>query len=187
MSDSKKLFRDLTDDELIEEAMKAVPDYLEKIRSTGNFDLDVCVKRELERLERLFKIKHGIRVFFQIDSQERLALNAVLTRLRPVLIERTRAIQLRYLQSRKVSQLNAVTAKALIEATFKAAGLCAEVSGQRYRARVEVPMPPGHAVRFYISYKKLMMDGVLEDAVEAVKNLVVSLRKLGYGTVVKRM
>ena len=186
MSDSKKLFRDLTDDELIEEAMKAVPDYLEMIRSTGNFDLDVCVKRELDRIERLFKVKHGIRVFFQIDSQERQALNAVQARLRPILIETTRAIQLRYLQSRKVSLPNAVTAKALIEATFKAAGLNAEVSGQRYRARVEVPMPPGHTVRFYISYKKLMMDGVLEDAVESVKNLVVSMRKLGYGTVVKR-
>ena len=114
MSLSRKLFRDLTDEELIEEAMKAVPDYLEMIRSTGNFDLGACLGKEFGRLESLFKSKHGIRSLFQADPDERAEIDAVETRLRPVLTEKTRDIQQRYLQSRKVSQINGVTAKALI-------------------------------------------------------------------------
>ena len=97
MSLSKKLFRDLTDEELIEEAMKAVPDYLEMIRSTGNFDLGACLGKEFGRLESLFKAKHGIRSLFQADPDERAEIDAVEFHLRPILTEKTRDIQQRYL------------------------------------------------------------------------------------------
>ena len=188
MNDSTKIFRDLTDEELVEEAMKAVPDFLERIRSTGDFDLEDCVRRGMARVERLFKVKHGIRAFFQLDNRERAEWNRTQDRIRPILTEKMRDIQLRYLRSRKVSQLNAVTAKVLIEGTFKAAGLDVAVTGQRYRARVEVMMPPGHVVRFYIGYKKLLKeDGILEETMEAVRNLMEALGKLGYGAAVKRL
>lgn len=188
MSDASKIFRDFTDEELVEEAMKAVPDFLERIRSTGDFDLEDCVRRGMARVERLFKVKHGIRAFFQLDNREREEWIQVQKRILPILTERMREIQLRYLRSRKVSQLNGVAAKALIEGTFRAAGLDVEVTGQRYRARVEVPMPPGHVVRFYISYKKLLKeDGILEETMDAVRNLMEALGKLGYGAAVKRL
>lgn len=187
MNDSTKIFRDLTDEELVEEAMKAVPDFLGRIRSTGDFDLEDCVRRGMARVERLFKVKHGIRAFFQLDNRERTEWIQTQERIRPILTEKMRDIQLRYLRSRKVSQLNAVTAKVLIEGSFKAAGLDAEVTGQRYRARVVV-MSPGYAVRFYISYKKLLKeDGILEKTIEAVRNLVEAMGKLGYGAAVKRL
>jgi hypothetical protein len=188
MNDSTKIFRDYTDEELVEEAMKAVPDFLERIRSTGDFDLEDCVRRGMARVERLFKVKHGIRAFFQLDNRERAEWIQAQDRIRPVLTERMREIQLRYLRSRKVSQLNSVTAKVLIEGTFKAAGLDVVVTGQRYRARVEVPMPPGHVVRFYIGYKKLLKeDGILEETLDAVRKLMEALGKLGYGAAVKRI
>ena len=187
MSLSKKLFRDLTDEELIEEAMKAVPDYLEMIRSTGNFDLGACLGKEFGRLESLFKAKHGIRSLFQADPDERAEIDAVEFHLRPILTEKTRDIQQRYLQSRKVSQINGVTAKALIGAAFREAGLQADVTAQRYRARVEVRMPSGHMVRFYISYKKLKEEGVLEGCLEAVQKLMEGLTQLGYGAAIKRV
>ena len=187
MSHSRKLFRDLTDEELIEEAMKAVPDYLEMIRSTGNFDLSACVGKELGRLESLFKVKHGIRTLFQADPDERAAIKAVENRLRPILTEKTRDIQQHYLQSRKVSQINGVTAKALIGAAFREVGLKADVTAQRYRARVEVRMPSGHLVRFYVNYKKLKQEGVLEGCLEAVQKLMEGLTQLGYGAAIKRL
>ena len=188
MNDSTKIFRDLTDEELVDEAMKAVPDFLERIRSTGDFDLEDCVRRGMARVERLFKVKHGIRAFFQLDNRERAEWIQTQDRIKPILTEKMRDIQLRYLRSRKVSQLNGVTAKALIEGTFKAAGLDVEVTGQRYRARVEVAMPHSHVVRFYISYKRLLKeDGILEETMDAVRNLVDALGKLGYGAAVKRL
>lgn len=188
MSDASKIFRDLTDEELVEEAMRAMPDYLEMIRATGNFDLDDCVRRGMARLERLFKVKHGIRAFFQLDNREREEWTQAQDRIRPVLTEKMREIQLRYLRSRKVSQLNAVTAKVLIEGTFKAAGLDVDVTGQRYRARVIVDVPPSYAVRFYISYKKLMKeDGILEKTVDAVRKLVEAMSTLGYGAAIRQL
>ena len=188
MNNSTKIFKDFTDEELVEEAMKAVPDFLERIRSTGDFDLEDCVRRGMARVERLFKVKHGIHAFFQLDNRERAEWSQAQNRIRPILTERMRDLQLRYLRSRKVSQLNAVAAKALIEGTFQAAGLDAAVTGQRFRARVEVTMPPGHLVRFYISYKRLLKeDGILEETIGAVRNLVGAMEKLGYGAAVKRL
>ena len=50
-----KTFNNISDEAIIAEAMKAVPDYLAGIRDTGDFNVAVCVHRELSALEKLFK------------------------------------------------------------------------------------------------------------------------------------
>ena len=187
MSIKGKLFKDLTEEEILDVAMDVLPDYREKIRGTGEFDLDRCVKLTLARIEWLYKSKHGLFTHTQISRREREEMDQVLAHYQPLLYQRIGAIRQKYLQSRKVSEINGATAKALITARFQAAGLTAKVSGQLYRARVEVKVSDHYQVRFYLYYKKMLKDGVLDDTVTAVQNVVKSLERLGYGAMVKKI
>lgn len=187
----KKNFDDMTEDEILEEALGAVPEYLERIRQTGQFDLEACVRLELRRIEKLFNsrrsrpaIPNMPRPFsFKKDEAtakaEKAALEALLAHFRGTLTERTIPIRDRYLRRRKVSQINAVAASALIPAALKEAGFEAEVTGQQYRAKVEVSLPKGKRLRFYVNYKDLTKDGAIDGVVDAVTDIVNALSRLG--------
>ena len=122
-----------------------------------------------------------------MGKREREEMSQVVAHYQPLLYQRIGAIRQKYLQSRKVSKINGATAKALITARFRAAGLDARVSGQLYRARVEVEVSDHYQVRFYMNYKKMLQDGVLDDAVTAVQDLAKTIDRLGYGAIVERI
>lgn len=187
MSTQGKLFKDLTEEEIIQDALEVLPEYRERIRSTGDFDLDRCVRMALARIERLYKSKHGIYSHMQMDRREREEMIPVLAHFQPLVYERIAAIRQKYLQGRKVSQINGATAKALITSRFQAAGLEVKVSGQLYRARVEVKVSDRYQIRFYLYYKKMLQDGILDDTVTAVQDLAKAIDRLGYGAIVERI
>ena len=85
-----------------------------------------------------------------------------------------------------MTEINAATAKVLITERFREIGLKAQVTGQMYRARVEVTVSSSYQVRFYVNYKKMLQEGVLDNAVAAVQDLAKAMDRLGYGAVVER-
>ena len=179
-------FNDLTEEEIIETAMKAVPDYISRIRVSGNFDLEVCVSKELDCIANLYRKlqpSNGLNLFKKLDNQN---LDAVLAHFTPILIERTKPIRHRFLQELKIKQINSTTAKAVIGARFAELGMSAYVEGQKYRAKVIVSIPCGHVVRFYVKYKDLNNKNstAFEDAVDALRQLDVLLPRLGYGAAI---
>ena len=180
-----KKIDELTEDEIIDEGLRAVPEYMERIRPSGVFNLENCVAAEVRRIENLYKSCRGLRLYSPLSRKEMQAMDAFTSHFAPALTERTRAVQQRYLQQRRVSQINAVTASALIPEEFRKAGLKAEVFGQRYRAKVIVPLA-GTSVRFYVRYKDLGREGLMDDVIKAVLDLKDALNRLGYGAVVKR-
>ena len=194
----KKNFNDMTEDEILEEALGAVPEYLERIRQTGRFDLEECVRLEMMRIEKLFKSRRDRTVVpnmprplsFRRDEAaaktEKAALEALLAHFRGMLMERTIPVRDRYLRSRKVSEINAITAKAVITARLKEAGYDSEVNGQRYRAKVEVQVAKGYKLRFYVYYKNVNREGFLDGVVGAVGRIREDLESLGHGAVLKR-
>ena len=186
MNINGKLFKDLTEEEILAVGMEVVPDYRERFRSTGEFDLDRCVRAALGRIERLYKSKHGIFVHGQIGRREREELDQVVVHFQPLLYARIAEVRQRILQTLKVSEINAATAKVLITERFREAGFVAKVAGQLYRARVEVAVSPSYRVRFYVNYKKMLKEGLLDDAVAAVQDLAKVMDRLGYGAVVER-
>ena len=191
-------FEDMTEEEILNDAMKAVSDYLERIRQTGQFDLDRCVDLELKRVEYLFKHRRNRpvrpnlprRLFVKKDEdiarKEIQALDAVLAHFKGPLTERTKPIQLRYIQGRKISSINAVSAKAIITPKLKAAGFDGLVIGQRYRARVEVPVTKTNQIRFYVPYKDLNWDEKLDEMIGSIRQLQELLEKLGTGAVIEK-
>jgi len=194
----KKNYDDMSEEEILAEALGAIPEYLERIRQTGRFDLEECVRLELGRIEKLFKGRRGRtpvpnmpRPFsFRRDEAaakaERTALEALLAHFRGILTERTIPVRDRYLRSRKVSEINAITAKAVISARLKEAGYECEVTGQRYRARVVVPLARGYRLRFYVYYKNVCREGFLDGVAGAVGRIREDLESLGHGAVLER-
>ena len=186
MSTRGRLFKDLTEEELLAVGMEVIPEFRERFRNTGVFDLDRCVRAALGRIERLYKSKHGLFVNAQISRHEREELVQVVAHFQPLLYARIAEARQRFLQSQKVSEINASTAKVIITERFREAGFEAKVTGQLYRARVEVTVPPSYRVRFYVNYKKMLKEGVLDNAVAAVQDLAKAMDHLGYGAVVER-
>lgn len=130
-----KKFNELTEDGIIEDALRAVPEYLACIRTTGVFQLENCVTAETKRIEKLYKAGIGVRQYSPLRKKELQDMDAFTAHFIPLLMERTQPIQQRYMQQRRVSQINAITACALIPEEFKKAGLKAKVSGHRHRPR----------------------------------------------------
>lgn len=193
-----RYFDDMTEDEILGEALGAIPEYLERIRQTGRFDLEECVRLELGRIEKLFRGRRGRPAVpnmprpqcFRRDEAaakaEKAALEALLAHFRGTLIQRTIPVRDRYLRSRRVSEINAITAKAVITARLKEAGYEGEVTGQRYRARVEVRVARGYKLRFYVYYKNVGREGFLDGVIRAVGRIREDLESLGHGAVLKK-
>ena len=181
-----KLFKDLTEEEILAVGMEVVPEFRERFRNTGEFDLDRCVRAALGRIERLYKSKHGIFAHGQMGRREREELVQVVAHFQPLLYARIAEVRQRILQTIKVSEINASTAKVIIAAQFREAGFEAKVTGQLYRARVEVTVSSSYRVRFYVNYKKMLKEGLLDDLVAAVQDLAKALDRLGYGAAVER-
>lgn len=191
-------FDDMTEDEILGEALGAVPEYLERIRQTGRFDLEECVRLELGRIEKMFRERRGRLVVpnmprpqcFRRDEAaakiEMATLEALLAHFRGTLTQRTIPVRDRYLRSRKVSEINAITAKAVITARLKETGYESEITSQRYRARVEVRVAKGYTLRFYVSYKNVNREGFLDGVIQAVGRIQTDLESLGHGAMLKK-
>ena len=175
MSIQGKLFRDLTEEEVLEVGMEVVPEFRERFRNTGEFDVGRCVQMALSRIERLYKSKHGLYKNAQIGRREREDIRQIMVHYQPLLYERIDEVRRRILQARKVTEINAATAKVLITERFREIGL---------KARVTVSS--SYQVRFYVNYKKMLQEGVLDNAVAAVQDLAKAMDRLGYGAVVER-
>ena len=169
------------------EALRAVPDYREKIRETGKFILEDCVRDAMKRIEYLFRADRGLRSYDPLGQQNRGQLEALLAYFRPKVIDAIRPIQQRYMQNRMVSEINATAAKGLLLAVLAENGLPAEVEGQRHRAKVEVALAPSLRVKFYVRYRDLNeKEGVAEDVVRAVLDLKDAITRLGSGVMLSR-
>lgn len=190
-----KPFDSMTEEEIFQEGMKAVRDYLADIRQTRVFSIEDCLDRCLKRIRELYQrsVEPGLTArigrawFFKPLTRERMAdLEQVLARFRGPLRERIAAVEQRYLREQAASRINAAAATALIRTAFQAAGLVPCVTGQKYRARVEVTLPEGNRVRFYVRYKDLSRDGFADEILKAVLDLRNALSRLGYGAAISK-
>ena len=164
------------------EALRVVPDYRERIRETGKFILEDCVRDAMKRIEYLFRSDRGLRTGDPLGP-----LEVLLAYFRPKVIDAIRPVQQRYMQNRMVAEINAASAQGILPAVFAAKGLQAEVEGQRHRAKVEVKLAPSQRVKFYVRYRDLNeKEGVAEDVVQAVLDLKDAITRLGSGVMLSR-
>lgn len=113
-------------------------------------------------------------------------LTNICFRLDPLLRARLETIREQFLKKRAVFRINSITATSVIPAAFREAGFQAVVTGQQYRAKVEVTLPKSNHLRFFVNYKDLMKESVLDEAVKAVKDLQDALSRLGGPVSIKK-
>ena len=181
-----KAFEELTEDEILTEALRALPEYLADIRVSGVFSPESCLNRCFRRIRNLLpepeeKGLHGPDPRVRKDMEADL----VCAHFEPMLRERIDSVHRQFLREHAVRKLHATTAIAIIQSTFEKVGLQAEVSGQKYRAKAEVALPGGPTVRFYVRYKDLQKEGLADDLVKAVLDLKDAFLRLGPGAVIR--
>ena len=186
MSIHGKLFKDLTEEEILGVGLEVIPEFRERFRITGEFDVGRCVEAALWRIERLYKSKHGLYKNAQMSRRERGEMDQVMAHFQPLLFAQTQLRKERYLRGRKVSEINAVSAKAILTEFFREKGLQIDVIGQRYRSRVDVKLNPMTTVRFYVPYKKMNQEGLLDETLAALLEMKNALEKLGKGASIRR-
>ena len=179
-------FKNKTTEQIVEYALKAVPDYLAGIRSTGNFDVERCLRAEQNALIKLFNTSNGRSPYRGLSRDEVKEFDAAVAPYLPELRSRTQALKEKYLKGRKVSAINFATAEALIQDAFARRGLTADVNGQRYRARVLAKLPDGNMVRFYVKYRDLAKEKLMDGILDAVEDLSDAMARLGYGAAVRK-
>ena len=187
-----KPFEKLTDEEIIEDALRVVPDYLANIGKEGDFSMENCMRRCIERVKYLYKKSAGPVFWPNFPTSSRTLtkeqiedLTRICVRLDAPLRKRIEPIRERFLKKRAVYRINSTTAASLIPAAFKEAGLQAVVTAQQYRAKVEVTLPTGNRLRFYINYKDLTKEGVIDGVINAVSDLNSALSRLGGPVAIK--
>lgn len=180
-----KKFSEMTEEEIVCEALKAVPEYLERIRGTGVFELKDCVRMELKRVENLYRDEHRPRLFYPKNGLDLGVLDTLLAHFEPILTQRTIPLRTKYLQSRMVSQIRFATAKPIIHDALKEAGLTGSISPQRYRARVDLDITPNTVLRFYVLFRDIGKEGVMEENIRAAIDIRNALARLGNGAALK--
>lgn len=176
----------MEENEIIEEALKAMPTYMAGLRPMGKFDLHHCVEWLLKRVERILRAEMGIRSNAPLSRQHRQELDLALAHFEGPITERVLPIQQSYMKSRMLADINATTAKAALSAAFKTAELKAVITPQRYRAKVAVPLGDKLSLRFYVPYKSLADASALQDKIDAIRQMQDAATRLGYGVVLKQ-
>ena len=169
-----KKISEMTEEEILDEALKGIPEYVAGLGRLGEFSEEDCMRRCIVRVKDLYRRsetpgawqKNRSLTAAQIEELTQLCLQ-----LDTPIRSRIIPVQEKYLKEKAIYQINSTTAQALISAAIKEIGLEAKVSGQKYRARVEVTLPKDARLRFYLRYKDLQKPGAVDGVVNAVANL----------------
>lgn len=183
----KKKLREMTEEEILKDALLVVPEYRDRVRDSGKFVVEDCVQRAQKRIEMLYRANRGLRPAAALNKAEGRELEALIAHFRPKLIEAIRPVQQKFLQRRMVANINGITAGELIPAAFAEAGLRVRVEGQTVRAKVQVELGGGPILRFYVRYSDLRKrEDAVDNAVKAVLDLKDAVSRLGYGVVINK-
>ena len=180
-----KRFSEMTEEEIVEEGLRALPDYLERIRGTGVFDLGDCVRMELKRVENLYRDEYRPRLFSRNKTLNIAELDAALAHFEPILRQRTIPLRTKYQRSRMVSQIRFAAARPIIHNALKEAGLTGSITAQRYRARVDLDITPNTVLRFYILFRDIGKEGLMDECIRAAVDIRNAIDRLGYGATLK--
>ncbi len=176
----------MTEEQIIERALKVVRDYLTTIRISGVFDTDRCMQGfVIPEMKKLYREQMGLPKATKLHGRELQEQDLFLAHFDERLLEGIASLRQKYLRDRKVQDINAITAKSIITEAFEKAGMSATVIPQRYRARVLVSIVKGRELRFYVRYKDLGNENLIDEIITTVNTIKDGLTRLGTGACVK--
>ena len=177
---------EMSEEEILVEALRAVPEYRERIRDTHRFVVEDCLRSSLNRIEAMFRAERKQHKQ-KLPEQDRKDLDVLLGYFRPKLKDEISRIQTEYMRQRMVSNINATTAQQLLPQAFAKEGLRALVEGQTHRAKVEILVAPTMKLKFYVRYRDLnSKKDIVDNVVRAVLDLKDAVTRLGSSVMVTK-
>lgn len=181
-----KKISEMSEEEILVEALRAVPEYRERIRDTHRFVVEDCLRSSLNRIEAMFRAERKQR-YEKMPEQDRKDLDVLLGFFRPKLLDEISRIQTEYMRQRMVSNINATTAQQLLPQAFAKEGLRALVEGQTHRAKVEIMLSPMMKLKFYVRYRDLNgKKDIVDKVVRAVLDINDAVGRIGTSVMITR-
>lgn len=176
---TKSLYIDMTDEEVLNHAARAIHDYLMRIRPQhGEFVLEDCMARQISELKLLFRHSRGLGRRDSLSPQDIKDLDLTINHFLPRMQDQARAVQMHYTKELTLWKIRGTSAAELIKNAFKDSGMKTEIECQRYRAKVFINLD-GRTLRFYVKYSSLEQPDALPDIVRAVLDLKDATHRIG--------
>lgn len=176
----------MTDDQVIEQALKAVPEYA-KNHNGDAFDSDECVKSAIKAIEPVYR---GVRrPGLILSPSQAKELRELKKRVRPELERRAKELAYECRKKQKVDSINLTAYEALITSELRARGYLFLFQWQKNKVLVTIKVSDTLACTQEIKYSDIRrgrLPALIADVAEAVdllsgKDLKVSVWKMSKG------
>ena len=183
---SEKKLQEMTEEQILDEVLKAVPEYLERIKPDGAFNRQICVEEVVKNLRKLFKASRGIGYYDRMMVRDIRELDTLIGHFMPLITERVSAAERQYKKEQMVTAINVAKAEAIIVPAFESAGFEFKVSYFKYTASIRVRLFGNKWASFQIRYKNITGAGCLDDLVSAVVDLRDAAKRIGGNLYIRR-
>ena len=115
-------FDEMTEDQILNEILKAVPEYLNLIKPDGDFNRQVCVEMVVKNLRSMFKRSRGIGYYDRMMVHDIKELDIIIGHFFPMITDRVAAVEMQYKKDQMEAAINKAKAEAIIVPAFEGAG-----------------------------------------------------------------
>ena len=172
-------FDEMTEDQILNEILKAVPEYLNLIKPDGDFNRQVCVEMVVKNLRSMFKRSRGIGYYDRMMVHDIKELDIIIGHFFPMITDRVAAVEMQYKKEQMEAAINKAKAEAIIVPAFEGAGFEVKVGYNKYSASVNVRLVGKKWAQFQVRYKSVQGEGSLDDLVSAVVDLRDAAIRIG--------
>lgn len=171
---------------IVERALEAVPKYLEWKYDEAPFNVEYCVRMEMNIIRDLYRSRDGRDPGRDLSPEEQAALDAILSDLEGTLVSRTIPFKTAHDRENTVRSINATSASMLIHAKLEEYGFQGRVRTSKSGADVDILIKGSTWMILKFTYASLSRPGYLDGKLQAAMDLRESVIRLGLGTRIKR-
>lgn len=172
-------FEDMTEDQILNEIMKAIPEYLKRIKPDGEFNRQICIGMVVKNLRSMFKSSRGIGYYDKMMVQDIKKLDTIVGHFFPTITDRVTNVEMQYKKGQMETAINRAKAEAMIVTAFERAGFEVKMDYSKYTAFVSVRLVGEKWARFQVRYKDIDEEGCMDDLVSAVIDLKDAAIRIG--------
>ena len=111
-------FDEMTEDQILNEILKAVPEYLHLIKPDGEFNRQVCVEMVVKNLRSMFKRSRGIGYYDRMMVRDIKELDTIIGHFFPAITDRVAAVEMQYKKDQMEAAINKAKTAAIILFAF---------------------------------------------------------------------
>lgn len=170
---------EMTEDQILNEILKAVPEYLDRIKPDGDFNRQVCVEMVIENLRSMYKCSRGIGYYDKMIVRDIKELDTITGHFFSAITDRVAAVEMAYKKEQMEAAINKTNAEAIVGPAFTNAGFDVKVECFKYAAAISVRIVGKNWAHFQIRYKELKTEGRLDSLISAVVDLKDAAIRIG--------